>query len=101
MKTLWCKNQENPIDRISHAWAPLRGNDPPIICKKKNFLFLSSVLSSKDDFLTPFLLQIPPLKNETLYDMCEPGGIISVEIACSEPYMTHNYIGDRRQSPPG
>ncbi len=23
MKTLWCKNQENPCDRISHAWAPL------------------------------------------------------------------------------
>ncbi len=24
MKTLWCKNQENPCDRISHAWAPLK-----------------------------------------------------------------------------
>jgi hypothetical protein len=24
MKTFWCKNQENPSDRISHAWAPLR-----------------------------------------------------------------------------
>ncbi len=24
MKTLWCKNEENPSDRISHAWAPLR-----------------------------------------------------------------------------
>ncbi len=23
MKTLWRKNRENPIDRISHAWAPL------------------------------------------------------------------------------
>jgi hypothetical protein len=23
MKTLWWKNQENPSDRISHAWAPL------------------------------------------------------------------------------
>jgi hypothetical protein len=23
MKTLWCKNQENLRDRISHAWAPL------------------------------------------------------------------------------
>jgi hypothetical protein len=23
MKTLWCKNQENPSDRISHTWAPL------------------------------------------------------------------------------
>ncbi len=23
MKTLWCKNEENPSDRISHAWAPL------------------------------------------------------------------------------
>jgi hypothetical protein len=26
MKTLWCKNQENPSDRISHAWAPLTGH---------------------------------------------------------------------------
>ncbi len=25
MKTLWCKNQENPSDRISHARAPLSG----------------------------------------------------------------------------
>jgi hypothetical protein len=25
MRTLWCKNQENPSDRISHAWAPLIG----------------------------------------------------------------------------
>ena len=24
MKTLWCKNHENPNDRISHAWAPLK-----------------------------------------------------------------------------
>jgi hypothetical protein len=23
MKTLWCKNQKNPSDRLSHAWAPL------------------------------------------------------------------------------
>ena len=23
MRTLWCKNQDNPSDRISHAWAPL------------------------------------------------------------------------------
>jgi hypothetical protein len=22
MGTLWCKIQENPSDRISHAWAP-------------------------------------------------------------------------------
>ncbi len=26
MKTLWCKNQENSSDRISHAWAPLNSN---------------------------------------------------------------------------
>jgi hypothetical protein len=25
MKTLWRKNQENSSDRISHAWAPLKG----------------------------------------------------------------------------
>jgi hypothetical protein len=24
MKTLWSENQENPSDRISHAWAPLK-----------------------------------------------------------------------------
>jgi hypothetical protein len=24
MKTLGCKNQENPSDRISHTWAPLK-----------------------------------------------------------------------------
>jgi hypothetical protein len=24
MKTLWCKNKENPSDRISHTWAPLK-----------------------------------------------------------------------------
>ncbi len=23
VETSWCKNQENPSDRISHAWAPL------------------------------------------------------------------------------
>ena len=28
MKTLWCKNQENPSDRISHAWAPLKYESP-------------------------------------------------------------------------
>jgi hypothetical protein len=27
MKTLWCKNQENPSDRISHAWAPLNKSE--------------------------------------------------------------------------
>jgi hypothetical protein len=26
MKTLWSKNQKNPSDRISHAWAPLKGD---------------------------------------------------------------------------
>jgi hypothetical protein len=28
MNTLWCKNQENPSDRISHAWAPLSAHMP-------------------------------------------------------------------------
>jgi hypothetical protein len=28
MKTLWCKNQENPSDRISHTWAPLTQGRP-------------------------------------------------------------------------
>jgi len=35
MKTLWCKNQENPSNRISHTWAPLTlsltGSWPPLI----------------------------------------------------------------------
>ncbi len=26
MKTFWCKNEKNPSDRISHAWAPLIRN---------------------------------------------------------------------------
>ncbi len=30
MKTLWCKNQENPSDRISHAWAPLNWLTPEL-----------------------------------------------------------------------
>jgi hypothetical protein len=24
IETIWCKNEENPSDRISHAWAPLK-----------------------------------------------------------------------------
>ncbi len=35
MKTLWCKNQENPSDRISHAWAPLMFNSSIITEKIK------------------------------------------------------------------
>ncbi len=31
-KTLFCKNQENPSDRISHAWASLRY--PVALCPK-------------------------------------------------------------------
>jgi hypothetical protein len=31
MKTLWCKNQENPSDRISHAWAPLIGSKELVV----------------------------------------------------------------------
>jgi hypothetical protein len=37
MKTLWCKNQENPSDRISHAWAPLN------FLEKFNFLLYISL----------------------------------------------------------
>jgi hypothetical protein len=32
MKTLWCKNQENPSDRISHAWAPLNCVNKYTVC---------------------------------------------------------------------
>jgi hypothetical protein len=38
MKTLWCKNQENPSDRISHAWAPLRMGSPMKGRGVKNFI---------------------------------------------------------------
>jgi hypothetical protein len=24
VETLWCKNNENPTDRKSHSWAPLK-----------------------------------------------------------------------------
>jgi hypothetical protein len=39
MRTLWCKNQENPSDRISHAWAPLNEKlKKPFRINKKNSL---------------------------------------------------------------
>ncbi len=34
MKTLWCKNQKNPSDGISHAWAPLKANFKVIEAKR-------------------------------------------------------------------
>jgi hypothetical protein len=37
MKTLWCKNQENLSNRISHAWAPLNINNLRIIKKSADF----------------------------------------------------------------
>ncbi len=30
METLWCKNHENPSDRISHSWAPLTNGRPSV-----------------------------------------------------------------------
>jgi hypothetical protein len=49
MKTLWCKNQENPSDRISHAWAPLNDNNLNItICsttRKPTHLFRTKCVS--------------------------------------------------------
>jgi hypothetical protein len=42
MKTLWCKNQENPSDRISHAWAPLSTN------MIKNVFFQNAIWVSKN-----------------------------------------------------
>ena len=43
MKTLWCKNQENPSDQISHAWAPLSCSVGPRrhAKKGKNNIFYS------------------------------------------------------------
>ncbi len=45
MRTFWCKNQENPSDRISHAWAPLRRPRNKLIgiFDKKNCKFFSAV----------------------------------------------------------
>jgi hypothetical protein len=37
MKTFWCKNQENPSDRISHAWAPLKRQDFLHVLEKLTF----------------------------------------------------------------
>jgi hypothetical protein len=39
MMTLWCKNQENLSDRISHAWAPL---------KKRNLALISKLYTNRD-----------------------------------------------------
>ncbi len=44
MRTLWCKNQENPSDRISHAWAPLNIN------QKLEAL----IITSKPELETPY-----------------------------------------------
>ncbi len=42
MKTLWCKNQEIPSDRISHTWAPLKTGSS--LAPSKGQLFLLYVL---------------------------------------------------------
>jgi len=67
MKAIWCKNQENPSDRISHAGAPLRksklqkkpsalkGEHPALQIMKflKFFLLLDVVFALPDpDLLT-------------------------------------------------
>ena len=40
MRTLWCKNQENLSDRISHAWAPLKNVEDQIGNVKKRMFLL-------------------------------------------------------------
>ena len=40
MKTLWCKNQENPSDRISHTWAPLT----ILVCDRELTLFYTGAV---------------------------------------------------------
>jgi len=56
MKTLWCKNQGNPSDRISHTWAPL----------KSLISFLAHV------FKTPFSPSFPtPVISCTVF-ICHP-----------------------------
>jgi hypothetical protein len=44
MKTLWCKNQDNPSDRISHAWAPLKGQCHEMDTVHYAVLFVTSTL---------------------------------------------------------
>jgi hypothetical protein len=53
MKPLWCKNQENPSDQISHAWAPLKGQCHEIF----NLWFLHESVSPK-----PLSIQIGPFQ---------------------------------------
>ncbi len=56
MKTLWCKNQENPSDRISHAWAPLRIWNCPQ--QSDCYLWTVRTLPSLDDLPHSTICQI-------------------------------------------
>jgi hypothetical protein len=51
MKTLWCKNQENPSDRISHTWAPLNSSWPGILLPYGAF---SRIMSRRSQENTKF-----------------------------------------------
>jgi hypothetical protein len=59
MKTLWCKNQENPSDRISHAWAPLRRPSMLMELYRRNkeevFVLLAELRRHRGSECTEFL----------------------------------------------
>jgi hypothetical protein len=51
MKTLWRKNQENPSDPISHAWAPL--NYHTYFKKQRGNLYGSGTITCKTTISSP------------------------------------------------
>jgi hypothetical protein len=55
MKTLWCKNQENPSNRISHAWAPLSEEECFFYIFWGDYFFFFCTIYSA-------LLHLPPLR---------------------------------------
>ncbi len=55
MKTLWCKNQENPSDGISHAWAPLKVPKCEIFDRSDFHYFYTTKPFWVDDFVVKLL----------------------------------------------
>ncbi len=62
MKTLWCKNQKNPSDRISHAWAPLtsRKHSKSKQIMSTNTIQFKGTVSRDFLLLVFFMNQFPP-----------------------------------------
>jgi hypothetical protein len=65
MRTLWCKNQENPSNRISHAWAPLR-------CGQKSLISTIQCLRPKNTVLYVF----QPVFRSSLYVLLTPSQFV-------------------------